>query len=106
MTEATRENRMPPKKRQTEMIQTALELAEKIGFGNLTRENIGHACGLVPSMVNARFGTMTEMRRTIIRAAIKNETLPVIAYLIATNHPAAKNIPSDLKFRALAHLTK
>jgi AcrR family transcriptional regulator len=88
----------------SEMVDKALALAVKIGFANLTRANISEACGITPSLVNHRFGTMTEMRRTIARAAIRSETLPVIAELVATKNPLVKKIPDSLKARAIAQL--
>ena len=88
----------------TEMTTAALKLAEKIGFENLTRDNIAEACGVSPALINFRFGTMTDMRRSILRAAVKSESLKIVAYAIATHHPVSKKISPELRKRALDKL--
>lgn len=102
---STNENRMAPTKRKTQMLGVALKLAETIGFEALTRDKIAEACGLSAAMVNVRFGTMTNIRRDVLRAAVQNKSLTVIAYGIVTQHPAVKKIDPELKEQALKSLS-
>lgn len=89
----------------TAMIDAALKRAEAVGFANLTRNEVADACGISPALVSGRFGTFTEMKRDILRAAVKKESLGVIAYALAVGHPICKKISPELKARASAHLS-
>ena len=91
-------------KNKTAMIEAALTRAECVGFANLTRVEIADACGVSPALVSLRFGTLASMKRDVIRAAIRKESLPVIAYLMAVKDPACKKITPELKARASAHI--
>lgn len=89
----------------TVMIEAALARAEKIGFGKLTRNEVADACKCSPALVSLRFGTLDSMKRDIMRAAIRLESLSVVAYALAVGHPICKKITPELKARASAHLS-
>ncbi len=89
-----------------DMIEKALAVAEKVGFSSLTRTRVAEACGVSPGLINYRFGTLAAMQRDIVRAAIRKESLAVIAHVIAVGHPLAKKIDPDLRQKAIASMSK
>lgn len=91
--------------KKTEMVTAALARAEKIGFGSLTRDEVANACNCSPALVNIRFGTLAAMKNDILRAAIKRERLPIVAYALAVAHPLCKKISPELRAKASAHLS-
>lgn len=86
------------------MITAALKRAERIGFGKLTRAEVADACGVSPGLVSQRFGTLTTMKRDVLRAAIKQESMSVLAYALAVDDPICKKITPELREKVSAHL--
>ena len=50
------------------------------------------------------FGTMVSFKRTIMRAAIKDGNLPILAQGLAAGDKCAMKAPSELKTAAIATL--
>lgn len=96
--------RLTPEVRKAQLIDVALKLASKHGLANLRRDQIAEAAEVSPALVSHCLGTMTEMRRTIMRQAVARQVLPVIAEGIVAKDKAALKAPPDLKQRALAAL--
>lgn len=89
---------------QERLVTVALKLAAQGGLMNLTRDKLAATAGVSTGIVSFRFGTMAELRRTIMRAAIKQEVLAVIAEGIALRNRYALAAPEELKRKALASL--
>jgi AcrR family transcriptional regulator len=96
--------RLQPDARKAQIIDGALEAARSQGLAKLTRENIAAHVNVSPALVSRYLGTMTELRRTLMRAAIKREILEIIAEGIATRDKIAARVPEELKRRALSTL--
>lgn len=97
--------RLLPNERKTELIEAALKLAERPGgWSKLTRRQVAEAGRCTEGLVSMHFGTMTDFRRSIMRAAIVRENLSIIGQGIASGDPTANKAPSPLKTRALSHL--
>jgi AcrR family transcriptional regulator len=92
--------------RREQCIETALELAKDKPYYQVTRNEIADAVGIAGSVVQWHFGTVKNMRRDIMRAAIKAEHLDVIAQGIANRDPHALKAPAELRTRALVALAK
>jgi AcrR family transcriptional regulator len=94
--------RLQPDDRKAQILDGALELAQRKGLGTITRETIAQHVGVSPALVSLYLGTMTELRRTLMRHAIKREVLEIVAEGLATRDKQAAKAPDDLKRRALA----
>ena len=90
--------------RREQCIETALELASHKPYWKVSRNEIADAVGVAGSVVQWHFGTVKNMRRLIMRAAIKAERLDIIGQGIANQDPYALKAPSELLARALAAL--
>lgn len=92
------------KKSKTAILTAAVAVAEREGFGRMTRAAIADQAQCGDSTVSYFFSTMTQLRRDVMRHAVQNAVLKIVAEGLATgNTHAAKALP-ELKRRALATL--
>ena len=97
--------RLQPDDRKYQILTAALAVAARPGgYAKITREAIAKEVGCAEALVSKYFGTMPQMRRTIMRAAIVAENLAVVAQGLAAGDASAKKADPDLKARALQTL--
>ena len=96
--------RLKPEARKEDILAAALPLAEKYGYTNISKERIGKAAGVSGPVVNYHFGTMVQFRRDLMRYAIKEGNLAVIAQGLSAGDAHAKKAPPELKKKALEAL--
>ena len=101
----TTRTRMSRRARHDDIVAAALRIAGDSGYNRITRDDIALAAGCSPALVSEILGTMTQLRRTLVRAAIANEILPVVAQALALRDPHALRAPQELRERAAASLT-
>lgn len=97
--------RLPPLERSTQLLDIAVDLAAKHGLANVTRDQVAKAASIAPGTVSNRMGTMTEMRRSVMRHAVAKENLAVIAQGLATKDRFALKAPEALRLRALEFIS-
>lgn len=96
--------------RRQQILDEAVRQAARVGYSNIKRKDITDALGVSEALVNVHFGTMTQFKRDVMRAAVvaagRGDTpaLKVVAQGLATNDKHAKKAPEVLKKRALASL--
>lgn len=94
-----------PRERISQILGAALELCcKRETYSTLTRETIADHAGIPASLITYHCGTMVNLRRAIMREAIRVECLPVIAQGIVSRDRRALKASPDLKQRALASL--
>lgn len=71
--------RQDPAVRTEQLLAAALRVAASTGWRQMTREGIAEAAGVSPALVSVRLGTMDALRRSVMRAAIKQRVLPIVA---------------------------
>lgn len=98
--------RKDPKERKAQILETAVNVCKTKGFHSITREDIAIELQITKALISRYFGTMANLKRDIIRFAIRNEVIPVIAQGLATGDRHAKKAPEDLKQRAAAYLAQ
>lgn len=87
-----------------EILAVALKLAQQDGYRDVTRERVAGKAGISPALVSVRLGTMIEFRRKLMRFAIAQGCLSVIAQGLAARDRHAMRAPDELKQKALASL--
>lgn len=92
--------RHAPADRTRELLAVALNLAAAHGYRSLTRESIATAAGVSPALVSARLGTMDQLRRSVMRAAVAQRVVSVVAQGLAVRDRQAMR--ADESLRALA----
>lgn len=92
--------RAPAALRKEHLLKTAVELSVDKGYNNVTRDGIAEAAGVSFGLITKYFGTMKQLRREIMRAAIKQEIPEIIAQGLANGDDRAKKAPVELKAKA------
>lgn len=86
--------------RTRDLLAVALRLAAADGWRALTRDGIARAAGVSYALVTVRLGTMDAIRRAVMRLAVKERCVAVVAEgLVAGDKHARK---ADAELRALA----
>ncbi len=97
-------SRLRPAARKEDILATAVRLAEMNGYAHLTRAEIAAAADITATAITYHFGTMTQLRREIMRYAVAHENLRVIAQGIAAGDTHAARADASLRSRALDFL--
>lgn len=94
--------RTDPKQRTKELLRVALRLAAAKGMDCLTHDAVAQAAGVSRPLVIARLGTMTELRRSVMRAAVEERCVPVVAEGLARKDKHAQKADGALRDLAAA----
>jgi len=92
------------RERVAQILQAALAVAQTVGYNRMTRDQIAAHCGIPSSLIAYHCGTMVELRRSLVRHAIKTNNLVVLAQAIVAKDSRVKNLPDDIKRAALESL--
>jgi len=92
--------RANPELRRDQILKVAVDLSIKNGYNNIRRDDIAEAAGVSEGLVTNYFNTMTQLRRDIIRYAIKHDLAEIVKQGIANGDNHAKKAPTYLKIRA------
>lgn len=98
--------RHPANTRTAELLAVALRLAAADGFRTLTRDAIALAAGVSPGLVSARLGTMDQMRRSVMRQAVTQRCVPVVAQGLAVRDRQALKADEQLRAAAAAWVSQ
>ena len=99
-----RKKRLPPEQRREAILMAAIELAALYGYQELTRDGIALHAGVSMGLVTRYFPTMQQLRRDVMRHAVKREILPIVACGLAIRDPHALRASEDLRRRAAASI--
>ncbi len=98
-------SRLKPDDRKMQILKAALIVANRSGgWSTLTRQMVATEAGCAEGLVSKYFGTMTDFRRTIMRTAVHNNMLSVVAQGLACGDKHAQKADAELKSKALATL--
>lgn len=95
--------RMKPKDRKDLLLKAALKASVIHHYKHVTRQQIADEAGVSESLISAYFGTMCRLRRDIIRAAIREEELEVLAQALVAGDSHARKAPKELKEKAFKY---
>lgn len=98
---AITKKRVDPELRKDHILNAAIEVAKNTPFNKMSRIQVAEEAGVSEGLVSKHFGTMEQLRGDVVRRAIKNEVLVIIAHAIASGHRHAKELDAELKERAL-----
>lgn len=96
------QKKLEARERLSQILSAALKAAAKQGYQRITRETIARAAGVSEALVTYHLGTMPELRRAVMREAVRTECLPVLAQGIVTRDRHALKAPQPLQTRALS----
>lgn len=93
-------SRLKAKVRKEQLLNSAVILSHQKGFTNVTRQDIARHAEVSEGLVSMHWGTMEQMRRSLVRHAVIVEDLQIIAQGLAARHPAALKASDQLKQKA------
>lgn len=97
--------RLKPEDRKAAILDAAIAEAEAVGYRSFTREGVTNRAQCSPGLLNTYFGTMKQLKRAVMRAAVDREVIPIVAAGLAEQDPQALKASKALRARAVAHLT-
>jgi AcrR family transcriptional regulator len=97
--------RLDPTKRKEDILAVAVKRAELLGVANLRRDDIADVAEVARGLVSRYFNTMPQLRRAVMRYAVHNENLSIIAQGLAMRDPEALKASPELRDRAIASLS-
>lgn len=100
------QSRLPKGERRAEILQAALDLAVTKGVDKVTQADVAKRVGVTHTLVIHYFGTVTQLRRDVMRAAVKDRIVPIVARGIALRDPHALKADDALRALAAAHLAQ
>jgi len=95
---------MTPDDRTAEILSAAVKLAKRVGFRKLTRDGVAAAAKVSTGLVSTHFGGVEALRDEVMRVAVRDEILPIVADGIANGNRIARRAPAPLRQRALQSL--
>lgn len=98
--------RLPKAERRAELLDAALHIAERIGADKVTHDLVAQHAEVTRTLVIHYFGTAPQLRRDIMRAAVKRRIVPIVARGIALRDAHALKADDALRALALAHLAR
>jgi len=98
--------RANPELRRDQILKVAVELSIKQGYQHIRRDGIAEVAGVSEGLVTNYFNTMTQLRRDIIRVAIKKEIPEIIAQGLANGDKHARKASPELKEKAAKMIAK
>jgi len=73
-----------------DILRAALELARVVGYQQVTRDALAAASNTSAGLISSRFGTMVQLRRAIMSAAVAQGDRVVLAQGLAAGDPKAR----------------
>lgn len=86
------------------ILEVAYTMAQRDGFGTLTRDGVAAEAGVAMGSVNHHWVKMSALREAVMQRAVEEEQLELIAQGIALGDVTAKSAPLDVRTRALTTL--
>nr|DAI64901.1 MAG TPA: bacterial regulatory protein [Caudoviricetes sp.] len=86
------------------ILEVAYVMAQRDGFGSLTRDGVAAEAGVAMGSVNHHWGKMSALREAVMQRAVEEENLELIGQGMALGDSVAKSAPLELRTRALTTL--
>ncbi len=95
--------RLKPEMRRLEILAAATTVALKTDYRLMTREQIAEQAGITGPTVHHYFGSIAGLKKAVMRAAIRDGTLEIIAQGLLGKDPQAMALSSKVRRLALEH---
>lgn len=86
------------------ILEVAYTMAQRDGFGALTRDGVAAEAGVAMGSVNHHWVRMSALREAVMQRAVEEENLELIGQGIALGDTVANSAPLELRTRALTTL--
>lgn len=96
--------RLKPEIRRAQILEFAVQAAREHGYQRITRDDVARRAGVSTGLVTRYFNTMPQLKRAVMRYAVRHEILEIVAQGLAAADPHARKASQELKQRAIATL--
>jgi len=96
--------RANPAMRREQLLQAAIEIAKGCGYRNITRTAVAERADVSMGLVSQYFGTVTELKETVMLVAIEREILEIIGQGLGCCDPLAQQASQRIKNKAVKML--
>ncbi|WPJ54753.1 hypothetical protein RCIP0080_00063 [Klebsiella phage RCIP0080] len=86
------------------ILEVAYMMAQRDGFGTLTRDGVAAEAGVAMGSVNHHWVKMDALREAVMQRAVEEENLELIGQGMALGDSVAKSAPLELRQAALITL--
>lgn len=93
-------------KRDAAVLAAGIALAKEVGYQWITRDDVARRARVSPGTVNNAFHPFVELKRAVLREAVRAGIVEIVAQGLADGHEIAKGAPPDLKERAVSFLNQ
>lgn len=98
--------RKEPAERKQEILEVAIKLAKDIGYSHLTRNEVARQANVAYGLVTAYFKNIDNLKRSVIKEAIKQEIIQIIAQALAHKEPLTNKLNPNLREKVIRYLSK
>lgn len=88
--------------RDSRILLAAVELAKSLGYQWITRDQVAEAAEVASGTINNAYGSMVGLKRAVLRHAVAEGIVEIVAQGLADGHEIARGAPAELKERAAA----
>jgi AcrR family transcriptional regulator len=96
--------RLSPETRKRRILDAAIELAIKHGYDRISSKKVAHYAGVNSGLIFYYFGNMAALKREVMRVAIEQENIIIIAQGLVAKDPLTLKASNELKQKATANL--
>lgn len=96
--------RLDPKDRREQLLKVALQVAEK--NPHYTFQNVATAAGVTVPLVTRYLGNKVQMKRDVMRAAVRQGVVAIVAHGLLVGDPHAKKAPPELRVKINEYMAK
>lgn len=96
--------RMNKIERRDQIMGHAIRLARKVGYMNVRRDELARNAGVANGLVSNHWNTMVQLKKAIIREAIRIEDAVIVGQGLALRDRHAMKAPQHLKEKAIAQI--
>lgn len=105
MTTRIKGARMNPLARKEQILNTAINLSLENGYRQLTRRSIANRMQCASALINHYFNGIEELKKIVLKTAIEQEIIPIIADNYIGWGRETAELPQHLKEKVIRYLT-
>ena len=94
-------SRYLPDVRRRKILDAAIKEAHNVGYQRFTREAVAARADCVPGLIGHYFKSIEDLRREVMRVAVKRAYLRIVAQGIGNRDPVALKAPASVKRQAI-----
>jgi len=98
--------RKEPSERKQELLEVAIQLAKEEGYSHITRNEIARRAGVAYGLVTSYFKSIENLKRLVIKEAIRLEIVQIVAQALARKEPLTRRLDPSLREKVIRYLSK